>query len=170
MSNLSWISPKTEKQRSSTHGTGLFAVEHISKGETVAVKGGYIMTREKWDNIEKDVGKDAEIHISDQLVIAPNDPLEFEGCMLALNHSCDPNLGVEGQITYVALRDINRGEQLCLDYAMIDDYDGSMACNCSAPNCRKIIDGKDWQKKELQQKYSGYFATFIQKKIEAIND
>lgn len=169
MSNLSYLSPKTEKRKYSTHGTGLYATEPILKGHVVAVKGGYIMSRARWVEIEKEVGEAAEIHISDDLVIAPNDPEEFEGCMMALNHSCEPNIGVEGQITYIAMRDIKPGEQLCLDYAMIDDYDGSMECNCKTSSCRKIINGKEWQKPELQKKYRGYFATFIQKKIDSLN-
>ncbi len=88
MSNLSYLSPKTEKRKYSTHGTGLYATEPILKGHVVAVKGGYIMSRARWVEIEKEVGEAAEIHISDDLVIAPNDPEEFEGCMMALNHSC----------------------------------------------------------------------------------
>ena len=169
MTKLSFLSPKTEKRNSAIHGFGLFAVSSIKKGETVAIKGGYIMTRDEWANIQSDIGDAAEIQLSDDLVIAPRHQNEFDGCMMALNHSCDPNVGVDGQITYVTMRDISAGEQLCLDYAMIDDLDGAMDCNCNTPHCRKIVDGKDWQLPDLQRKYKGYFATFITKKIKKLS-
>lgn len=38
-----------------------------------------------------------------------------------LNHLCNPNVGVRGEITFVAMRDIKAGEELTTDYAMIDD-------------------------------------------------
>lgn len=165
MSSLTYLSPKTVKRTSETHGKGLFAVNPINKGEVVAVKGGYIMSRSEWASLEKHVGDAAEIQISDHLVMAPRKPEEFEGCMMAINHSCEPNVGVEGQISYVAMRDIEPGEQLCLDYAMIDDFDGNMECNCGTSSCRGNINGRDWKIPELQEKYRGYFATFMNNKI-----
>ena len=39
----SWLKPKTEKRDSRIHGRGLYAVEDISAGEIVAVKGGAIV-------------------------------------------------------------------------------------------------------------------------------
>jgi hypothetical protein len=40
----SWFSAKTEKRPSPIEGRGLFAVQAISAGEIIAVKGGVIMT------------------------------------------------------------------------------------------------------------------------------
>ena len=34
--------------------------------------------------------------------------------------------------------------------------------------CRRIVTGKDWMKKELQEKYKGRFCWFLQRKIEAL--
>jgi hypothetical protein len=82
-----------------------------------------------------------------------------------LNHSCEPNVGVSGQIMYVAMRNIRSGEELTLDYAMIDDAPIRMKCGCSSPRCRGIITGKDWKRKDLQKKYGDYFAWFILQKI-----
>ena len=42
MPNLSYISPKARVKESSIQGRGLFAVDRISKGEIVCVKGGHI--------------------------------------------------------------------------------------------------------------------------------
>jgi hypothetical protein len=45
-----------------------------------------------------------------------------------------------------------------------DDYE--MKCNCGAENCRGTVTGKDWQRQDLQEKYRGYFAWFLQRKID----
>lgn len=164
MANLTYISPKAEKRQSRTHGRGLFAKEYIAKGEVVAVKGGYIMTARDWAAIEGSIGP-AEIYVSDGLVIAPRSKEEYESSMLHLNDSCEPNVGVEGQIVFVTMGDVEPGVELAVDYAMIDNFDGEMACLCGTISCRKIITGHDWQRPELQSKYRGYFSSYLQKKF-----
>jgi uncharacterized protein len=81
------------------------------------------------------------------------------------NHSCDPNLGVRGEITFVAMRDIRAGEELTHDWAMTDDDDYSVECNCGAPHCRETLTGKDWQRLDLQKRYAGYFSAYLARKI-----
>ena len=66
-----------------------------------------------------------------------------------LNHSCEPNLRLQGQIVFVAFRDIAAGEELTVDYAMTDDEPYEMECHCGSQTCRKLITGADWQKPEL---------------------
>ena len=87
-----------------------------------------------------------------------------------LNHSCNPNVGLEGQIVFVAMRQIGAGEELVLDYAMMDDYEGEMECRCETPKCRRTITGKDWRDPELQRRYRGYFSAHLAKRITADSD
>ena len=117
------------------------------------------------NHVEKELGP-AEIQIDDDLFIGPLNREEREGAMLFLNHSCNPNVGIQGQIVFVAMRDISRGEELTHDWATTDDDDYEMQCNCGAANCRRIVTGKDWRRKDLQQKYRSYFAWHLQKKID----
>jgi uncharacterized protein len=166
VAELSYISPKAEKRESRTHGRGLFAKQDIGKGEVVAIKGGYIMTAHEWAAIEGLVGAAAEVYVSEGLVIAPRSKTEYEGSMLHLNHSCEPNVGVEGQIVFVTMREVERGEELVIDYAMMDDFDGEMTCRCGSTSCRGIITGRDWRRPELQRKYRGYFSAYLQKRFE----
>ena len=77
-----------------------------------------------------------------------------------LNHSCEPNLGLKGQIVYVALRDIGIDEELTFDYATTDDEPYEMICRCGTSICRGTITGLDWQKPEIQSRYDGYFSWF----------
>jgi SET domain-containing protein len=164
MSPLSFRSAKTEVRISPIHGRGLFATANIGKDEIVAVKGGHIVTREQLREITPRLGP-VEIQIGDDLFIAPVTDDERELSMLYSNHSCDANLGMRGEITFVAMRDIETGEELTHDWCTTDDDDYSVECKCGAANCRKILTGKDWQRPELQKQYAGYFSAYLAKKI-----
>jgi hypothetical protein len=162
---LSYLSPKAAVNISPIHGRGLFAIGEFQPGEIVCVKGGYIFTRATLGEIAPVLGP-AEIQIADDLFIGPRDAVEREGAMIFSNHSCDPNIGVQGQIVFVALRHIAMGEELTHDWATTDDDDYSMTCRCGAATCRGVITGRDWQNKELQRKYQGMFSWYLQQKID----
>jgi SET domain-containing protein len=165
MPNLSYLSPKTVVKGSAIHGKGLFAKEAIQKGEVVAIKGGYIFAGKELQGIAERLGP-AEIQIGEDLFIGPVSQEEREGGMIFSNHSCDPNIGVQGQIVFVAMRDIAAGEELTHDWATTDDDSYEMACNCGAANCRKVITGRDWRRKDLQEKYRGYMSWYLLEKIK----
>jgi SET domain-containing protein len=165
MMPLSYRSPKTEVRQSKIHGHGLFAMADIDKDEIVAVKGGHIVDREMLRReITPRLGP-VDIQIGDNLFIAPVTNDERELSMLYSNHSCDANLGLRGEVTFVAIRDVRAGEELTHDWAMTDDDDYSLECKCGSPNCRKILTGKDWQRPELQKRYAGYFSAYLARKI-----
>jgi uncharacterized protein len=165
MVRLSYLSSKTEVRESKIHGRGLFAIADIAKNEIVAVKGGHIVDGKTLREKITPVLGPVEIQIGDDLFIAPVSDEERELSMLYLNHSCDPNLGMRGEITFVSMRDISAGEELTHDWAMTDDDDYSVECNCGAPDCRKTLTGKDWQRPDLQKRYSGYFSAYLARKI-----
>jgi hypothetical protein len=166
MADLTYRSPKTEARPSPIHGTGLFAAQPIAAGEIVAVKGGHVLTGSQWASLEPTLGP-AEIQIADDLFIAPVRQDHRDGSMLYTNHSCDPNLAIQGQIVLVAMRDIVPGEELTIDWATTDDGDYTLACRCGSPRCRGTVTGKDWTNPELQERYRGWFCWFLQRKIEA---
>lgn len=165
MPNLSYLSPKAAVKESAIHGRGLFAVAPIAKGEIVCVKGGYIFNRQTLLSLPAWY-RAAEIQIADDLFIGPASEAEREGSMIFSNHSCEPNLGVQGQIVFVAMRDIEAGEELTHDWAMTDDDDGEMECRCGSARCRRIVTGRDWQRTDLQERYAGYFSAYLTEKIK----
>ncbi len=165
---LTWRSPRTEVRPSPIQGRGLFAAESIEAGAIVAVKGGHFVDRMRWTVLERELGA-AEIQITEELFIAPVTPRQREGSMLYLNHSCNPNAAIQGQIVVVAMRDVLAGEELTHDWATTDDLDYRMRCRCGAACCRGTITGKDWKKRELQEKYRGWFCWFLQRKIDALS-
>jgi uncharacterized protein len=169
MMPFSYRSPKAEVRESKIHGRGLFAIARIAKDKIVAVKGGHIISREELREITPRLGP-VEIQIDDNLFIAPVTDEERELSMLYSNHSCDANIGMRGEITFVAMRGIRAGEELTHDWATTDDDDYSVECKCGAPNCRKILTGQDWQRPELQQRYAGYFSAYLARKIAAGSD
>jgi hypothetical protein len=127
-----------------------------------------VLETPEWRRVEADLGP-ADIQIAEDFFIAPVREDERDGAMLYTNHSCDPNIAIQGQIVFVAMRDIAAGEELTHDWATTDDGDYEMACRCGSLHCRGTITGKDWMKKDLQAKYRGWFCWFLQRKIDALS-
>jgi hypothetical protein len=162
-----WISPKAAKGvPSGIAGRGLVATEAIGRDEVVAVKGGHIVTTETLKELPERL-RNSEVQIADGLHLAALTDEEYEPVMLFINHSCEPNVGFGGNVVLVAMRDIAAGEELTTDYALFDDYDGVMECDCGRPGCRRRIDGSDWRRPDLQERYRGYFSWYLERKIAA---
>jgi ribosomal protein L27 len=84
-----------------------------------------------------------------------------------LNHSCDPNLGWADETTLVAMRDIDEGIELTVDYATrITDPSFVLMCHCETYRCRQVIEGTDWQIPQLQKRYAGWWAPGVQRLID----
>jgi SET domain-containing protein len=156
------MSGKVEIRESKTHQKGMFAVRSIKKGETTFIKGGYILKREQ---IFSSGLINSYYPIDDQYFLGAVNIDEEDGIKLYINHSCNPNCGIRGEITFVAIRDIDPDEELTTDYAFLDNEDYSFKCNCGESCCRSIITGSDWKIKEIQDKYFNYFAVYLKEKI-----
>lgn len=163
----SYRSIKAEIKKSDTAGLGLFAKEPMRKGEIVSVRGGHIITRQMEAEIKKPEGYWG-YPIADEFVLAPFNSQEVDDVMMFLNHSCEPNVGILGQIIFVAMREINCDEELTIDYAMFGADKEPMQCNCRSSECRRLIKDSDWKIAKLQEKYRGYFSSYIQMKINEI--
>jgi SET domain-containing protein len=163
----SYISPKCVKGRvSGISGRGLFALAPIEQDEVVAIKGGHIVDRATLLRESALIGE-AYIQIEDGFYLAPLTAEEVEPVMLFLNHSCEPNVGLRGNVVFVAMRAIAAGEELVMDYAMFDDDpEERMDCRCGALTCRRVVSGTDWQRPELQRRYGRYFSSYLLRKIE----
>ena len=158
----SFVSNKIDIRDSTIHGKGMFAKTAISSGEVVFIKGGHILSKNQFFSSGT---INSYLPIDDNYYIAATSSEEEATVKLYNNHSCDPNCGLRGEITFVAIRDIFPGEELTCDYAFIDNEDYEFECNCQSVNCRHRITGRDWMLPELQKKYKNYFATYLQKKF-----
>ncbi len=158
-------SPKIEIRTSDLEGRGVFAKTRIEKDEVVAIKAGHIITSDELTEITSSVG-DYALQIHDGLYMGPRSKDEIDRMVIFINHSCNPNVGFSGQIVYVAMRDIEPGEELCHDYSMerADDY--SLECRCGSDYCRGKITGDDWKRPDLQERYGDRFSSYILEKIK----
>ena len=162
--DFNWLNPKAETRPAGEKGWGSFAVEPIPAGETVAAFGGCIVTTADLQKLSHD-RQSRSIQVDTDLYLVSGETPD-SGDML--NHSCEPNCGLSGQLLLIAMRDIAPGEELCFDYAMSDasDYD-EFRCLCGAASCREIVTGADWRNPALRAKYAGWFSPYLARRIAA---
>jgi uncharacterized protein len=160
----SYRSPKTRVRPSPIHGRGLFAARAIRQGEIVAIKGGHVLDGQALRRSPA-YASCSYIQIGDDLYIGAITTSEVRRNKLYINHSCDPNLGIRGEITFVALRGIRAGEELTYDWAMEENQPTRTRCSCNAPSCRHVLTGRDWQIPALQRRYRGHFSAYLAAKI-----
>lgn len=66
--------------------------------------------------------------------------LDVEGCGGFVNHACEPSCAMRGVADLVALRDLEPGTEVTMDYSMSMLADAeTMVCGCGSPKCRKVI-------------------------------
>ncbi len=162
----SYLAPKLESgEFHEKGGCGIFAREQIRKGELILLWGGRVVRRDEIDPNMQNLTQRV-LQIDEGLYLLTPEDLEPADC---LNHSCRPNAGFSGQIGLVAMRDIESGEEICVDYAMCDSepYD-EFDCYCGMPECRHRVTGDDWQDPELQARYDGYFSAYLQRRLDAM--
>jgi len=161
------MNPSLEVKDTGKYGGGIYVREKIKQNERLAVFGGHIMTIEQESALPEEI-KDLAHQIDDNLVIGIR-KVEDKQDVDNLNHSCEPNAGFNGQIFLVAMRDIDPGEEVTFDYAMVlgggDSY--KLDCLCGKNACRKEITNEDWKNPKLQEKYrGGYFQWYLEEKIK----
>ena len=150
----------------------MFATAPIEQGQIVNVWGGTVLLTENDIEGRKAEGWRAKGYVWSTI---------GEGLYLArllskgetdltdlINHSCDPNVWMQDEVTLAARRDIAVGEELTIDYAMFEgseDWAGRWKCQCGSELCREIFTGQDWRRKDLQARYQDHFSPFINKRI-----
>jgi len=128
-------------------GKGVFAKNLIKKGEVIWVLKGelcniYEMVRRVDEGIEEG---------SDPLGVDDEVYLDLDELSRTFNHSCNPCGFIRGKSELVALRDIQKDEEITYDYSTtmndnrkrIEELGSelwTMECNCGSENCRGIVD------------------------------
>ncbi len=144
-------------------GQGMFALEPVAEGELLVVWGGELRTAGQIAALQ-DEGNCHGLQVDEGVYlwsIQAGDAGDY------VNHSCNPNAWISGQISLLARRDISAGEEITFDYATTDasDYD-TFECACGDALCRARVTGQDWQRPELQERYRGHFSAYIQRRID----
>ncbi len=167
----SWYDARVEIRPSLIQGGGMFACQPIQAGEIVAIVGGTVMTEDEFHAYIATVPRFNATQIGERLHLVDliQAPETVAG---SINHSCDSNLWLRDEVTMVARRAIASGEELTLDYALTTvepDWQLDQPCQCGTPACRHIIRGTDWQLPDVQLRYQGHFAPFINERIRKGN-
>lgn len=161
-----WLNPKLHAApHPEKGGMGVFAQTAVEAGERLMVWGGAIVDAQELRQLPL-VNQQHSVQVEEGLYLAsviPDDDADY------INHSCEPNAGLQGQIVIVAMRAIEPGEEVCFDYAMSDSsaYD-EFECQCGSPRCRGRVTGDDWLRPELQERYRGYFSPYLQRRIDQL--
>lgn len=164
----SWLDPRLEIRASSLHGRGTFATAPIAMGEVVTVWEHRVLNA-----VDLATTPPGEVwpRPDGRYVWLPvNDPEMAEHF---LNHSCEPNVWMADEVTLVARHGIAAGEELTADYALWESDPGWVSpfrCRCGAPTCRGVITGRDWESRELQQRYGGHFHPKLSARMAAGED
>ncbi len=149
----------------------MFAREPIQAGEIVAIIGGTVITEDEFHAYIATTPRYNATQIGEHLHLVDliQTPEAIDG---SINHSCDSNLWLQDEVTIVARRTIAPGEELTLDYALTTaepDWQLDQPCQFGTTVCRHIIRGTDWQSTDVQQRYQGHFAPFINERIRKFN-
>jgi SET domain-containing protein len=167
----SWVSPKLVPGKSKIHGNGVIAAEPIKAGEKLMEFGGEIISPEDFETDVYRMRSIWQVGESVYLALREDDPVP--SLDENLNHSCDANCWLSGDVDLVARRDIAAGEEITLDQGTWnhdeDEYVWDQDhCTCGADGCRRTLTHNDWKLPLVQSRYRGHFHPFVQRMIDAV--
>lgn len=140
---------KTELRKVGEMGYGRFATDAIGEGDVIYRAGGLWLS----DDEKLEYPQDYFQLVEGEWLFQGGLKYHLNGCH---NHSCDPNAYVQ-ELIVRALRRIETGEQITIDYAALIYHPFIIMekCRCSSQDCRGTIAGSDWRTYDLPRKY-GY--------------
>lgn len=137
MQNFCYLNPGTDVKPSPIHGLCRYATKNIAKDDIVFVIGGIAKK-------PSESGWYKGLMIDEDLILDLPNGSEYEAFV---NHSCNPNVYIDGQVVFRALRDIRIDEFITVDYGtfMLTKTPYIKECNCGSDDCRKQITGEDYK-------------------------
>jgi SET domain len=115
--------------QSGIEGRGIFAAISLARGDPVCTLRG----EPRSGPVRSEVGPNW-IGIGRDAWIDPELPLDH------INHSCNANAAFGPGYVLTALRPIDVGEEITLDYSSTEaDPTWSMECHCGSEKCRKVL-------------------------------
>lgn len=131
------LAPGLAIKKSPIEGNGCFSVAHFKHRRKIAEYTG-----------ERITNAEANRRASRRKlrICAINDRWSLDGSRGGngthyINHSCEPNAFMKilyGHILFIALRDIQPGEEITIDYESTL-HSNDKRCVCGAPSCRGTI-------------------------------
>lgn len=146
-------------------GKGVFAERLIWPGELILVFKGFTVS---WDNpIHSSSMGSYLLQTGKKTYIMPEVPAKY------VNHSCNPNAGIVKNRRLVAIKRIEKDEEITFDYSttMSENF-WTMDCLCYEINCRGIVKDFKYIPEDIQEKYLslGIVQGFIAVKYKKIKN
>lgn len=150
-----------EIRPSKLEGVGVFALRNLKLGQKIIIQNEEEFNNQiPWSEFEKLDDKQKQMVFSFAIgtpkgFVAPAN-LNFNNLSgnWFLNHSCNGNVGFDKQGNFIAIRDIQKDEELVYDYALLESNPNfKMNCQCGSANCRHVITGNDWKNGAVNKKY-----------------
>ncbi|CAI5488960.1 unnamed protein product [Closterium sp. Naga37s-1] len=170
MAESGWYDPRVvPRYKGGADGfKGMFALASVRRGEPLLVFAGKLVGLDYLLGSDERT-QELSLRVNDHLWQVPH-PTRGPETPDFINHSCDPNCGLEDSVTVVALRDIVQGEELSIDYGstnagVVRTSSDNFSCHCGASICRGVVTCDDWQLLELQQRLWPFFPPFIKRLI-----
>ena len=165
-----WVSPKLTSGKSKIHGDGVFATRKITRGEKVMIFGGEFISREQAFSGNYRSRSIWPVDLGHYLALPKSDTRE--SLDENLNHSCDANTWLIDEVTIIAKKDIETGEEITLDQGTWNFEDSAYtdnqeSCSCGTESCRYVLTESDWKLPDVQERYRGHFHPLVQKLIES---
>ena len=122
-------------KKSGIEGMGVFATMDFKKGDLVYSfqKGKIVGVADIQNILEQEKRYLDKIGDDEFEIIEP--PARY------VNHSCDPNVSEKERVAY-ALRDVQNGEEITIDYDKIAYLEKPFECHCGFKNCRGLVRGR----------------------------
>jgi SET domain-containing protein len=112
------------------HGQGVFAARRIEPGEVIIDGGRELLTQDALDALPPEERIFISVIDGQSVLMLP--PARF------VNHSCNPNARGSDRRD-VAIRVIEAGQEVTVDYVAEQVPGLRLQCNCKAPNCRGLL-------------------------------
>lgn len=76
------------------------------------------------------------------------------GMASMMNHSCTPNCQaqeIDGRVFFYALRNIAAGEELTIDYSLVNSNEREAPCRCGSARCRGTMYSAEEQQRRRER-------------------
>ena len=154
-----WLTTAAAVRPSTIEGLGLFALREIAEGEAVMRLGGQVID-DATLAVQAAPYSSVALDVDRHLLIDPAHPVRYG------NHSCAPNLWMDGPLSVVARRRVAAGEELTIDYATQTGTEAwRMRCRCGARDCRGEVSGADWRLPVLQAAYGEHWTPMLLRRM-----
>ena len=158
----SWLTEKCEVRESPLSGIGVFALQAIANQELVAIWGGVIYSSSEILGLCQTFPHflTHPIEVAEGFYLGSTSLTSIDDAE-RFNHSCNPNVGVKGQIVVISRRSIAQGEELTLDYETIATLPAPFPCRCADRRCRKLIDGSALNTTEFRDQHTEFLSWHV---------